>query len=726
MPLKSYLIAPEASGLVRDLEPWLIPEDAFATLEDAYTWRGRVRKRWGTELVGSNALNSRLRIALTPQTDPSGDISVTVPGAIWKVGQNFSIASELFTVNASGAPANMLTTGSATVATFDTTNGALVINGAAPNTTVYFYPAEPVMGLPLRENSTLNFDLTIAFDTQFSYERVAGAWEQLDAATVWSGSNSDFFWATNYRGASPYDTAIYVTNNVAYDGTSNGIRWLLTPGTAWTLLRPQLDTGAGTRYLEGCRLVIGFKDRLLALNTLEGDYTGTVNTFGNRVRWSLNGNPTANATSWIDDVPGSGGYLDAPTKEEIITAELLKDHLVVYFEKSTWELVYTADTQLPFKWQQINNELGAESTFSIVGFDTVALGVGNVGIHACDTTSVQRIDQLIPDEVFQIHNGNDGPERVYGVRDYYREMVYWTFPDSASDPTYPTRVLVYNYATKSWAIFKDSFTCFGYLQYSDDLTWAELGERYGTWANWNDPWGSGSIQSQFPWIVAGNQEGWTFLVDTDNSSNAPSLSITDMSSNQLVVVDHNLMAGYYVRVEDAEGITALNDQIFRINTVVDADTIELDTVFTGTYTGNGKLRLISGLDVRSKQWNPGTPVGQQFRIPYMDFLLDRTDLGEISIQYYADFDDSDSIQSVAAAGVLLGSDVVATYPEDGLGEAGSGERLWHRYFLSSQGQTLQIQIFLSDAQLRDFDIATSKFQLNATLLYAEPSGRIVG
>src|SRR4029077_9716800 len=64
-------------------------------------------------------------------------------------------------------------------------------------------------------------------------------------------------------------------------------------------------------------------------------------SFQQRVRFSQNGDPTDTANGWLEDVPGRGGYIDAPTKEAIISAEFLRDRLIVFFERSTWELVYT-------------------------------------------------------------------------------------------------------------------------------------------------------------------------------------------------------------------------------------------------------------------------------------------------------------------------------------------------------------------------------------------------
>lgn len=720
MTLKSYLIAPFNSGLINNVEPWLTPEDAFQFLEDAYVWRGRVRKRFGYRYIGDTELDSRLRINIGT-TDGSGDISTTVPGAIFAVGQMFSVGSEIFTVVATGTPANMLDTGVASVATFDTTSGAVVINGAAINTAVYYYPSTPVMGLRLRESANINFEDTIGFDEQFAYRRVAGAWERLGTAS-WNGDDADFYWSVNYRGTNPYETFFYVVNGVAADN----IKYLPEGSTTWTNLRAQLDSGA-TRFLETATIIVGFKDRLVVLNTIE-DESGNDRNYPNRARWSQNGDPTTAATSWLDDTPGRGGYVDAPTKEAIITVQFIKDRLIVYFERSTWELVYTGDATLPFRWQQINSELGAESRFSIIGFDKGAVGVGNVGVHTCNGVNVTRIDEKIPDEVFNIHNGNDGPQRVYGIRDYFSELVYWTFPDDTGDPTYPTNVLVYNYQNGTWAFFKDTFTCFGYFQKDSDLTWADLGAIYGTWAQWNDPWGGAKAQSQFPDIVAGNQQGFTFILDTGKSSNEESLYITDMDSatEELTVINHNLSEGDYVRVTDCQGITSLNDTIFAVDEVVDADTIILDTTFTGTYTGGGKLARISNINITSKQWNPGTPVGQQFRLPYADFLLDRTENGELSLDYFVDTTSGTSIQDQVGAGVLLGSNTLYTKPEDNSTYQPNQVRIWHRYYMQTTGQFLQIKIFMDDEQMKDPEISLSDFILNGIILYVEPQGRIIG
>lgn len=738
MALKNYLIAPLNSGIQNNIEPWLLPEDAFQFMTNAYTWRGRIKKRFGYSYLGDTDLDSRLRINLGV-IPGGGTLAGNVPGVTYEVGQLFSVGTDQLTVNVAGAPATLLTTGTST-GTFNTTTGAYSITGTI-GTAVYFYPATPVMGLRSRENISVNVEDTIGFDTQFSYMRVAGAWELLGALPVaagyaqWSSTNSDFFWTTNYRSSQAYTTAFWVVNNrpyVAGPPITDGLKYIDESSATWVSLRPQLDVGA-TRFLETSLIVVGFRDRLVVLNTLE-DEGGSDRRYQNRARFSQNGDPTVAATSWLDDSIGVGGYIDAATQEAIVSVEFIKGHLIVYFERSTWELVYNASASIPFTWQQLNNELGSESPFSIIGFDRTAVGVGNVGIHSCNGVNVERIDQKIPDEVFRIHNGNDGVERVYGIRDYYRELVYWTFPAAVGDPTFPTKILVWNYQNDSWAFFEDSFTCFGYFQKDADLSWTGAGLIYGTWAAWDAPWGGARAQSQFPEILAGNQQGFTVLLNGDKAFNGPALYITDMTvgTQQMTIINHNLTTGDFLEIVDPQGVTLSAITTFKL-VVVDANTISIDNTdtttpfsWTGTYRGGGKLTRISNLDITSKQWNPGTPVGQQFRIPYIDFLLDRTADGEVSVDYLVDSTLDWTIQEQDLSDVLLGSNTLYTKPEDNSPYQINQVRIWHRYFMQTQGMMIQIKIFMTDDQMRDLDISRSDFQIDAILLYIEPSGRITG
>lgn len=803
MPFKPYLIGPMQEGWINRVEPFYLPEEAFAQLEDAYIWRGRVRKRFGYSMIGDTDLDSRLRIDIGT-TDGNGDIDVQAPGSSFGIGQMFSVGTDRFSVNQAGTTASItnitqanpgevttsaahgystndviyidnvegmtevnqtfftitvtapttftigvnttgfgaytmngttdkgvsvLSTGSGT-GLYAANLGGLRLLGADATTSVYFYPNQPVMGLITLETSNINQEIVIAFDQQFSYKRSGGAWERITGEavagdSVWTGSDSNFFWGVNYRAANPYTNVLYVVNNNAT--TPDNIRYLNTGATTWTTLQPQLNSSGGARILETCRILVAFKDRLVAINTQETEM-GSIQNFFNRARFSQNGSPLQ-ADAWNDDVAGKGGYIDAPTEESAITAERLRDRLVVYFERSTWELVYTGNETAPFRWQQLNSELGCESTFSVIGFDKTAIGVGNVGVHECNGVNVYRIDEKIPNEVFKIHNGNNGPERVYGIRDYYNELVYWTFPDDTSDPTYPTRILVYNYENRTWSIFNDSFTCFGYFQTTTDLTWADLGQRYGTWAAWTTPWGSPLFQSAVPNIIAGNQQGWVFIIDNDRSDNAQSLYITDISvsspTTTITSVNHNLSIGDYFLVEEALGITDLNGNIYQVETTPTANTFTFTAEPSGTYTGGGQIRRINNIYIQSKQFNPGTPLGKQFSFPYVDFLLNRTEDGQVSVDIFLDTS-SNPINDSTTSGILLGTNTLFTKPEEDPGFQPNQSQIWHRFYTQVESSFLQFAIYMDDTQMRTPSIVQSDFELHAILLYAELKGRVIG
>ena len=165
--------------------------------------------------------------------------------------------------------------------------------------------------------------------------------------------------------------------------------------------------------------------------------------------------------------------------------------MIIYFERSTWELVYTGNPLLPFVWQNINIELGSESTFSLVPFDKGIVGIGEVGVHTCNGTNVQRIDNQIPDEVYSIQNANAGVDRVYGIRDYDAELAYWAIPTAmtlAPSNVFPDQLLVYNYKNNSWAKWDDSITAFGYISLNNARTWSQL--NYLSWEEWVRPCGS--------------------------------------------------------------------------------------------------------------------------------------------------------------------------------------------------------------------------------------------
>lgn len=752
MAFDRFLIAPINTGLQTDLRPWLIADDAYAQLKNAYVFRGRVRKRFGSRLMGTGwsspavqGLYSRLSINIG-NTDGSGNISTTVPGAKFHPGQMFSIGDEIFTVYQTGTPATMLDTGSATVKTYNTTNGAVVINGAAINTAVYFYPGEPVMGITNYETGPINIQPSYAFDTQFAYVFSGGFWQRSGTA-VWHGTNTDFFWAANWQSIVISPSIMFVTNFyvVNYNGAGsanddpiwyfNGTTWTAATGADAFYFLPNGGSVHTGPYIKTARIVLPFKNRLILLNTVENDNadpdpTMTTNkNFVNRCRYSHNGSPfSTNAwyeTNQIDssgNIADGGGYLDASTEEEIISAEFIKDRLMVYFERSTWELVYTGNEVLPFVWQKINTELGSESTFSIVPFDKVVLGVGNVGIHACNGSNVERIDSKIPDEIFDIRSTANSPKQVAGIRDYYVEMVYWSFPAANWNGTFPNQVLLFNYRDNSWALNDDCITAFGYFEQQVAPTWATLPL---TWQEIPAAWDSFSLTSNPRQVIAGNQQGYIFIIDADLGRNAPAMQIDNITASGTGIIvkikNHTLIAGEYIAIEYAQGITFTgNPTIFLVNGVTDPDTITIsNTSFTGSYKGGGLATRVSNLGILSKQWNPYVSNGENVYLARIDFGVTRTSAGEVTVDYYPSATELSMIQEGEATGAIMGNNVLETRPYDPAIYPFEQvqDRLWHPVYFQGDGECVQIAIYMNNTQMLNKAIAWSDFQLEGIVLH---------
>lgn len=596
-------IGPYKEGLQRNLEPMWLPNEAFETLEDVYVWRGRVKKKSGYSILGrlhnegttavpiaaGNIATGAYTVTLTPfaaadlpLSPGTVTITITVGVALWPAVMTF-VDNGNGTLTCSDAPIAGGFTMAYGIIDYITGSFDLFIDPIMPAggpfavavTAFRHVPQLSCMGLGSYEQTVINREGLIAFDEDFSYlyNTATNVFDPLDdgagAIQTWNGSNSNFFWTWNYYQDGNNNYLFWATNNVANSvvgpQTQDGIQ--IYNGTNWTAQTPVIDAAAN--QLRGCLILISYKDRMIALNTLEGAVAPAGATrYPNRARWSQNGVPYtttlagADATAWRQDQVGHGGYIDAPTREAIVSAAFIKDTLLVFFERSTWQLRYTGNELLPFVWEKINAELGSEGTFSSVPFDKGVMTVGDKGIYAANSINVERIDEKVPNLVFNIHNDNNGPIRVHGIRDYYNKLVYWCYPSDDVDGIFPEKVITLNYDEGNYAIFNDTFTCFGYWQDTTDYTWATL--PYTTWSSWDLPWGSPIGQSYFPTLVAGNHRGFVLKLNqgvenspyTDlNVTIAIPDSITNATPPVVQVTNHNLYTGQFVKIYYTRGFT---------------------------------------------------------------------------------------------------------------------------------------------------------------------------
>lgn len=746
-----YISKPE-TGLVKQRPEFLLPDDAYPILENAYVWREKILRKRGTELLG------RLRRLLTSQnlgnTDGSGNFSgniITILGLesnaeieSGSISVDINSGSQTFTEPAT--PDGTLSNGGSGTGTINYATGDITIDTDPDLATVSvdidfnYFPNLPVMGLRQRELNGINVEQLIAFDTTYAYNFSSGFQEFL-SGTTWSGSDSNFFWSTNYWVDNANRKLFWVTNNSGSSG--DPIRY--TNGVSWADFEPEID--ASGNKLTQCLALLPFRGRLVAFNTLEGATLGTSTRQRQRIRWARIGSPLYNnalstdfdVEAWRDDIRGKGGFLDIPTAEDIITVGFVRDNLVIYCERSTWQLRYTGLSIAPFQIEKINTELGAESTFSLVQFDTSLVGIGDKGIVECDSYQAQRIDIKIPDLTFVFQNQNNGLRRVHGIRDFRERLAYWIYATTENNPTFPNRRLVYNYENDSWAIFKDSFTALGTFQPQNSRRWQDLDFP---WEEATFPWVS--KPAQLPALVAGNQKGYISFIDS-KSRNDPSLNIKDITGNataptRLNINNHNLETGYIIEVSDIIGsaFSGLNGTKFAVD-VIDDDNVDLFTFDTATerfnapqldaadtYLGGGQVKVLDNFVIRSKKFN-FFDQAQQIALGFVDALVDATNAGQISLYVYTNYFDSGPVNiypenDLSAPelttdthfNVNLNTDVPDTREQD---------KAWKRVYCNTRANELTLEWTLSPSQMNG-TAQESEVQINAQIIWMRPGGRL--
>lgn len=762
-----------STGLVQDREDFLLPDDAYPRLENAFVFRERIKRKQGFKLLGRLTRIISLAGGNTGAGVTSSTFNIFTFSGITEPNRSLKPGSVLITFNAPDAATfqdngigGFIVTGIgiALGSTINYSTGDVTVNYTAAiggSTTILsfsYYPNLPVMGIRSRELNSINNEMTIFFDTKYAYKYVNG-FQEFIPGTTWNGTDSDFFWSTNYWVTpSPGNLKIFWVTNFNKGTTPDPIRF--TDGTTWTDFTPptygQIDV---TNFVTQCLCILPFRGRLVFFNTWEGPTLAGSTNYPNRIRWSQIGNPFTPFSAgppatgaWRDDIRGKGGFLDIPTSEDIVSVGFVRDNLVIYCERSTWQLRYTGRSIAPFQIEKVNSELGAESTFSGVQFDTSLVGIGDKGIVQCDSFQSKTIDIKIPDLVFSFNNeisgGNSiGPKRVHGIRDFIQRIAYWIYPDSQDDSIYPNRRLVYNYENDSWAIFTDSLTALGTFQPQNNLTWNN--QPGMTWVKANFTWSS--QPAGIPAIVGGNQQGYIEYIggglSTGQTTNDESLYIKNITGFGILPTDnpciinspsHNLSTGQIIMIISIPVVTPfaneLNGNVYQI-TKIDNDNFYINSYNTltqqyntpgvapiGIYVGGGQIRVRDNFNIQSKKFNY-LDQGKQFQLGYIDILMDDTEDGAISLNIYNDYDVNDASNTLPqnASDDTFFNSIVPTSAQ-GIGVKG-GDKNWQRVFCPTNSNFVTIEWTLNNEQMSN-QCQESDVQIDAQIIWSRVGGRM--
>ena len=757
---KALYIKGNATGLVQNRQEFILPDDAYPTLENAFIFREQIRRKQAFELLG------RLRRVFTNaalgNTDGAGAFSGNLKTIFsLEAGSDIQVGSlvvkdgtNIFTDNGLGVLVGV----PGGTGTINYSSGAITITGgaAAQPLTISFayYPNLPVMGIRTREKTNAN-DMTVFFDTTYAYNFAASGFVEFITGTTWTGTDYNFFWTTNYWiDSTASNKKIFWATN--YSGpTGDPIRYTNGTGSnigTWEAFNPTID--AAGNQLTQCLALLPYRGRLVAFNTYEGSSLATSTQYSNRIRWAAIGTPfttmtamipatNINVNAWRDDIRGQGGYLNIPTNEDIVSVGFVRDNIVIYCENSTWQLRYTGRTIAPFQIEKVNTELGAFGPFSGVQFDTSLVGIGDKGVVECDSFKSDRIDIKIPNLVMEHFSQlNNGPLRVHGARDFLQRIAYWIYPESDNNGIYPDHRLVYNYENDSWAIFTDSLTALGNFQPVSNRTWANpTGGLPSTKLRWEE--------ANFSWVtkplsilqvVGGNQQGFIEYLD-QQTTNDQSLTITAITGNTttptvITSPNHNLQTGAVLSVSDIPagtpfatslnypkvfGIVVVNVNQFALNvydpTTGQFSTPQLDA--PATYIGGGQISVRDNFSITSKKFN-FLEQNQNIQLGYIDILLDSEDApqGAITLNVYENYNDNTSTNAGTDS---FFNTVIPIYPSSI--QQGNATKTMQRVFCPSRANFITLEYTFSNAQMNGVE-QEQNVQIDAQTLWVRPAGRI--
>ncbi len=255
---EKIVIGPINKGLRNDVTPFVIDNDSFPVLINAYQWRGKVKRKRGTSL-----LNRLKRFFNSSSTSYSATSTITLSGS----GAGNLLTGFSLQTNGNIVPGSVtITVGGNTYTdpamdgtlspsgSINYSTGAIVILAEAGNNasaSFNYYPDLPVMGLEDFVQSSNAFPGTIGFDTKYSYNiNIAFPYDIYDVSfyknpavsgtlpgyiqktnwtpTTWNGQDYQQFWTVNYQGA------LWATNgiNIPFSITNVGMQYKAITGIA--------------------------------------------------------------------------------------------------------------------------------------------------------------------------------------------------------------------------------------------------------------------------------------------------------------------------------------------------------------------------------------------------------------------------------------------------------------------------------------------------------------
>jgi hypothetical protein len=737
MTYQPFLIAAYATGLDREVQPWLLPNDAYFELFDGYVYRGVTNKR-----DGYSGFANGLRSTYCESRMVKKVTAAAMTGAIDGVNKTYTITATppvrrgTFVVNGSN-PVQVLTdngTGTFTgdgTGTINYTTGAVSITfTSAPvalstvTATYDYHPGLPVMGV-MNYWPNDNIRQMLVADTREVniYNPATDRLDFIASASAYTGTSQDFWSWVNYPDAASAPRLLFCNGAV-------GTVIQNYNGSTVTDYAPTFNTGTPpVPTTLNARQIFEVRDRLVLFQTIEGGVL-----FPRRIRIS----GTGLNTDVFDNTATGAGLIDIPDNTFFFGAAFNRDDILFFTEAATWMLKYSGNDVTPFTLEKIDGSRGSKAAFSVIAYLNRTFAASPRGLILSNGYEVERYDENIP--FFALENINnqyfqscfsgfvDEDRDVYMLYPSYGDVRPLLVPPQSSD-----RILNMNFEEDNLAIYRLPLSCMGNFVQAQEVQWQDLtaangfpnwdalAERYGSWL---------AFPSKYtPCAIGGGHKGeiWQ-LNDVENEDNPQmirNITIIDESTVEVTTDWNNYEVGDYIVFEAVGGTTEINDkQGSVISTPTPFTTFRVKFPFKGitnAYTSGGIAARVIPFEALSKKLNPFADSDKKLRVGWMYFYVsvvgtDLTDGKGVPVPAVLEIDviTNDSAQNSSP---VQADTIPFTYKVNcsNIGQVGSKQ--WVKIWINQTARFLQFR--LRNTQ------AGAKVQIHAIMPGMYPTGRLV-
>jgi hypothetical protein len=167
---------------------------------------------------------------------------------------------------------------------------------------------------------------------------------------------------------------------------------------------------------------------------------------------------------------------------------------------------------------------------------------------------------------------------------------------------------------------------------------------------------------------------------------------------------------------------------------ISIDNFSFPVTISGTYLGGGNACIVSNVGVLTKQYNFYTEQDRNMYLARVDFLVDRTNNGVVTVDYLTSSTTislvNEGIGNLVSPGPLPGNSTLETSPYSLSNFEQFQTRLWHPIYTYAEGECVQLQLYLSPNQMFSYSVncdsttsytALNDLQIHAMVFYVTPT-----